>query len=90
MHGVHRALLQAQADSTGIPLMTVKLSGQPGMAEYEAAMMHSVSRLKQAGCTHAVFGGIFLEDLKIYSEKQLQKAVIDCVFPLWKRDTKNW
>jgi len=34
------------------------------------------------GCTHAIFGDIFLEDLKQYREEKLKEMV--CIFPLWK------
>src|ERR1700730_2366582 len=81
MHGVRRELLTAQADSIGIPLQTIELPEQPGMAEYEQAMMEKVSFLKSKGCTHALFGDIFLEDLKRYREEKLQSLDIRCVFP---------
>jgi uncharacterized protein (TIGR00290 family) len=87
MHGVRRELLEAQALSIGLPLQTIELPGQPGMQEYEQVMMDKVTALKQQGCTHAVFGDIFLEDLKLYREQKLQQADVDCVFPLWKKPT---
>src|SRR6476660_5592347 len=66
MHGVKRALLEAQATSIGIPLTTIELPEQPDMIAYENAMLNKVHELKETGCTHAIFGDIFLEDLKIY------------------------
>ena len=42
MHGVRRTLLLAQADSLGIPLTTIELPEQPGINEYENAMMQKV------------------------------------------------
>lgn len=87
MHGVRRELLEAQALSIGIPLTTIELPEQPGMQEYEQYMMQKVAALKEAGCHHSIFGDIFLEDLKQYRENKLKEADIDCVFPLWKKDT---
>lgn len=87
MHGVRRELLLAQASSIGIPLTTIELPEQPGMSDYENAMMQKVNELKNAGCDHAIFGDIFLEDLKIYREQKLATAGIGCVFPLWTIDT---
>lgn len=87
MHGVRRELLEAQAASTGIPLTTIELSEQPNMTEYETCMMQKVNELKSSGCTHSIFGDIFLEDLKLYREQKLKEANIECVFPLWKIDT---
>jgi len=87
MHGVRRSLLQAQASSIGIPVTTIELQEQPGMQEYENAMLQKVNELKKCGYTHSIFGDIFLEDLKTYREQKLATAGIECVFPLWKIDT---
>ena len=87
MHGVRRSLLEAQARSIGLPLQTIELPEQPGMNEYEQAMMHKVSGLKSEGYTHAVFGDIFLEDLKRYREEKLATMAMQGVFPLWKIST---
>ncbi|MBS1946657.1 MAG: diphthine--ammonia ligase [Bacteroidetes bacterium] len=88
MHGVRKSLLEAQANAIGIPLATIDLPEQPGMEEYETAMMRKANELKKYGCTHALFGDIFLEDLKAYREKKLSEAGIDCIFPLWKKNTR--
>jgi uncharacterized protein (TIGR00290 family) len=87
MHGVRRDLLIAQAASIGIPLETVELPEQPDMAQYERGIAEKVGQLKGRGCTHALFGDIFLEDLRRYREEKLQAAGIRCTFPLWKADT---
>ena len=87
MHGVRRSLLELQAKAIGIPLQTVELPEEPSMASYEMAMFRKVAVLKQQGYNKAIFGDIFLEDLKLYREEQLSKVGIDCMFPLWKMDT---
>lgn len=87
MHGVRRELLVKQTEAIGLPLETIELPEQPAMPEYEQAMLTKVQQLKQHGCTHAIFGDIFLEDLRAYREQQLQQREIQCVFPLWKIDT---
>jgi len=87
MHGVRRALLEQQAESIGLPLQTIELPEQPGMQEYEQAMLEKVNRFRSRGYTHAVFGDIFLEDLKRYREEKLQSVGIQCVFPLWNTPT---
>lgn len=89
MHGVRRTLLQAQASAIGIPLQTIELPEQPSMDVYEQTMLQKVQALKADGLTHAIFGDIFLEDLKIYREQKLASMGIDCLFPLWKEDTKE-
>lgn len=89
MHGVRRNLLEAQAASINIPLATIELPEQPGMGEYERAMINQLHSLKEKGITHSIFGDIFLEDLKRYREQKLSEVGIECVFPIWKKDTKE-
>ena len=89
MHGVRRELLTKQAAAIGIPLHTIELPEQPGMAEYEAAMQAKVSELKKSGYKTAVFGDIFLEDLKKYREEKLALEKMECLFPLWKQDSSR-
>jgi uncharacterized protein (TIGR00290 family) len=87
MHGVRRELLEAQTRSIGIPLETIELPEQPGMEEYEHAMQEKISYLKGQGCDHALFGDIFLEDLRRYREEKLRSMDINGVFPLWQIPT---
>ena len=87
MHGVRRELLNAQAELLGIPLQTIELPEQPDMTEYDGMMGAKVAQLRNAGYTTAVFGDIFLEDLKHYREQRLARENIKCIFPLWKNDT---
>ena len=89
MHGVRRELLNAQAKAIGLPLHTIELPEQPGMQEYEQAMLQQVTALKAEGYTKAVFGDIFLEDLKVYREQKLAMVDMQCVFPLWKVPTQE-
>lgn len=89
MHGVRRSLLQAQSEAIGIPLQTIELPEMPSMDAYENNMLQKIDALKNEGLTHSIFGDIFLEDLRKYREEKLQQTGIECVFPLWKIDTKD-
>ena len=89
MHGVRTSLLQQQADSIGIPLKVIELPEQPDMAEYEAIMTQKVSEFTSEGIHQAIFGDIFLEDLKAYREEKLCPLGINAIFPLWKIPTKD-
>jgi uncharacterized protein (TIGR00290 family) len=89
MHGVRRELLEAQAAALNIALTTIELPEQPSMSEYEAAMIQKVNGFKNQGIAHSIFGDIFLEDLKKYREEKLATVGVECVFPIWKRDTKK-
>jgi len=87
MHGVRRSLLEAQAKAIGLPLDTIELPEQPSMKDYENAVVEKLNALKYEGFTSAVFGDIFLEDLKQYRESQLATIGFQAIFPLWKRNT---
>ncbi|MDB5196073.1 MAG: protein of unknown function ATP-binding region [Flaviaesturariibacter sp.] len=88
MHGVRRELLRQQAAAIKLPLHTLELPEQPGMATYETILHITHHSLQQQGFTHAVYGDIFLEDLKTYRVSQLAKEGLEAVFPLWERNTK--
>lgn len=87
MHGLRTRLLEQQAESIGIPLHKISLDGNVSMTEYNKIMEKETGKLKAEGFSHSVFGDIFLEDLREYREQQLQKAGLETVFPLWKKDT---
>lgn len=87
MHGVRVDLLKMQADSIGIPLHEIRLPEMPGMKEYDEVMKSNLERFRQEGITHAIFGDIFLEDLKKYRDERLAEVGMTGIYPLWKRDT---
>jgi uncharacterized protein (TIGR00290 family) len=89
MHGLRSELLCRQIEAIGIKNERVLLPEQPDHATYETTMLEKVSFLKSQGFTHAAFGDIFLEDLRKYREEQLRKQNIECVFPLWKQNTRD-
>lgn len=88
MHGIRRELLDVQAHATGLPVYTVQVSEKTNAA-YEDAMLIAFGKLKNRGITHIIFGDIFLEDLRNYREQLLARGGLKCVFPLWKKDTKE-
>jgi uncharacterized protein (TIGR00290 family) len=89
MHGVRTELLIKQAESIGIPLYQVRLPEMPGMADYDAIMRKTMEHFRAEGITHAIFGDIFLQDLKDYRDARLAEAGMTGIYPLWKRDTRE-
>lgn len=87
MHGLHRELLEAQARALNLPLKIMELPQNASMEDYDRILKKTVGELKSEGCQASAFGDIFLEDLREYREKQLQKAGLSALFPLWKKDT---
>ncbi|KQB42459.1 diphthine--ammonia ligase [Flavobacterium aquidurense] len=89
MHGVRVELLEAQAESIGLPLKIMQIPEMPTMEVYENVLTETLTELKKEGITHSFFGDIFLEDLRKYREDQLEKISIESVFPLWKIPTRD-
>ncbi len=87
MHGVREELLVLQAERIGISLYEIRLPEMPGMAEYDKAMRMHMEKLRLEGITHAIFGDIFLEDLKKYRDERLAEVGMTGIYPLWKRDS---
>ena len=89
MHGVRRNLLMEQTSSIGLPLDTIELPEMPGMEPYENAVRQKHRQMKTEGFTHAIFGDIFLEDLRKYREELLAKDNLQCIFPIWRMDSRE-
>ena len=87
MHGVRRTLVRRQADAIGIPLAEVAIPPSSSNAVYEREMGRAFARLQAEGIRRVAFGDIFLEDLRGYREAQLAACRLECLFPIWKRDT---
>ena len=87
MHGVRESLLIKQAKSIGIPLFEIRLPEIPDMETYDNTMRTYLTKFKDEGITHSIFGDIFLEDLRQYREDKLAEIGLKSIFPLWKKDT---
>lgn len=89
MHGLRKELLFAQVNSLQIPLETIAFSKDVTMEVYTKTMETAMSTLVKENYTHAIFGDIFLEDLKAYRDNNLAKVGIKGVYPIWKQNTKE-
>ena len=87
MHGVRRALLEQQADALGLPLRKILIPKDSTNAIYESRMRALLEEGLREGIDTVAFGDIFLEDLKLYREKNLAQLGMKGLFPIWKRDT---
>ena len=87
MHGVREALLDRQADSTGLPLTKVRIPRDASLDEYERRMGTALAPHIARGLSGVAFGDIFLESLRKDREAKLAGAGLRGVFPLWQRDT---
>lgn len=89
MHGVREILLEQQSASLGIPLKKIYLPENASMITYNEIMEKTMKGFAEEGIHDAIFGDIFLEDLKKYREEQLSQAGFTAHFPLWKEDSKD-
>lgn len=88
MHGVPEQLLLKQVAAIGLPLRLMELPASTTHNYYEQITAQQLQAYAKEGLEQAIFGDIFLEDLKEYRLKQLQPWGIQAHFPLWKQATK--
>ena len=90
MHGVRRQLLEEQADSLGLPLEQVDIPPTCINEVYESRMHQMLLRNQQRGVNAVAFGDLFLEDVRRYREKNMARAGMDILFPVWGRNTREF
>lgn len=89
MHGTPEALIEMQAERTGLSLYKIYIPADTSNQQYEAAMLTFYQQQKAAGIEAVVFGDIYLGDLRVYREQLLEKAGLEAIFPLWQKDTSR-
>ena len=87
MHGVRAELLDRQTAALGLPCRKLFLPEMPSMESYEQLMAATLGELRAQGAMVALFGDIFLEDLRAYREAQLARVGLAAAFPLWGAPT---
>lgn len=90
IHGVRRALVEAQAEAAALPLLEVALEQQSSNDAYELAFSESLGgvRATYPEVTRIAFGDLFLEDVREYRERLVAASGFGALFPLWGRDTR--
>jgi len=89
MHGVRRSLLRDQAEAIGLPLVEVKIPPNASNTDYESAMADALSTVQESGVSRVAFGDLFLADIREYRERQMAEIGMECLFPVWGRDTRQ-
>jgi uncharacterized protein (TIGR00290 family) len=89
VHGVRRAMLEAQVERLGLPLFEISLD--PGCTNdaYEAAFHAALERIRRElpNVRYIAFGDLFLEDVREYRERLLAGSGFEPIFPIWGLDT---
>ena len=91
IHGVRRAVLEAQVDAVGLPLIEAVIPAAATNQVYEAAFAEALrqGRGRWPGLGHIAFGDLFLTDVRAYRESLLGRLGWSGVFPLWELDTES-
>jgi uncharacterized protein (TIGR00290 family) len=87
IHGVREELLDAQAESLGLPLIKVPLPWPCPNQAYEEAMATAMRRAREEGIECMVFGDLLLEDIRKYRQEKLAATGIEPLFPIWGLET---
>ncbi len=87
MHGVRRAVLEAQAAAAGLPLWIVPLPWPCPNEVYEQRMAETCERAVAEKIDAVAFGDLFLEDVRAYRVRQLAPTGLEPLFPLWQIPT---
>lgn len=83
MHNVSSGLVGRQARSIGIPLFLMKMDAGETENQYQAKMEAYIGELKARGIDTALFGDIYLEEIRRMREKKFAGTDIRAEFPLW-------
>ncbi len=89
MHAVRRALVEAQAERTGLPLWAAELPWPCSNLEYEERMRAVCQRATTEGITAISFGDLFLHDIRDYRIRLLQGSGLEPLFPVWQMPTEQ-
>lgn len=90
VHGVRRALLEAQVERLGLPLFEIQLEAGSSNDAYETAFHSGLAQIRKElpDVSHIAFGDLFLEDVRAYRERLLEGSGFEPLFPIWGLDTK--
>ena len=89
IHGVRRAVLEAQVEAVDLPLFEASIPAGASNAQYEEAFAVALAELRRTrdDIRHLAFGDLFLTDVRTYRERLLERLGWTPLFPLWGRDT---
>jgi uncharacterized protein (TIGR00290 family) len=84
-HGIELPLMQAQARSLGMDLLTPHASWR----NYESVFVETLQSLRASGHEAVVFGDIDLLPHRVWEETVCARAGLNAVLPLWQRNRRE-
>lgn len=89
IHGVRRAILHAQAESIGLPVVEAWLEPTSSNEAYEAAWeLALLSANDTLGAVrHVAYGDLFLADVRAYRDALMTRLGYVSMYPLWEQPT---
>ena len=83
MHEIGIELLKQQADSIGIPLTILEFDLTAPSDEYKKSMEMHIEKFKEKQLNIALFGDLYLENLRNQRIDNCRRQGIQAEFPLW-------
>jgi uncharacterized protein (TIGR00290 family) len=89
MHGVRRAVLDAQVRALRLPLIPASIPPNAGNSVYEVSFAGALRAAQERwpGLAHIAFGDLFLTEVRQYRERLLDSLNWTGVFPIWGMET---
>lgn len=89
MHEIGVELLKQQADSIGIPLTVLEFDLTTPSDNYKKSMEMYIERFKKREINIALFGDLYLENLRNQRTDNCRRHGIQAEFPLWNSNPKE-
>jgi uncharacterized protein (TIGR00290 family) len=86
LHYVPVKWVISQARSLQLPLAVVRLTDRANESEWKSKITAFLRQRKEENLVVA-YGDIFLEDIHKYREDFHREIGMECMFPIWKKDT---
>jgi uncharacterized protein (TIGR00290 family) len=82
-HGLRPSVLAAQATRMHLPMV----SGAASWPDYEPVFVGLLTQVRSFGCTHVIFGDIFEDAHRAWTERVCAAAGLTALQPLWGEST---
>jgi uncharacterized protein (TIGR00290 family) len=89
MHGVRRELLTNQSKALRLNVAEVRIPKGASNEIYEEQFKRALLDCKARGVKHVAFGDLFLQDIRSYRENLVNGVGMECLFPIWGKDTRK-